>query len=42
MGITIRIENAELLESDEPFVMIANHQAALDVYSLFLSTGINA
>lgn len=33
MGLKVRIENEELLESDEPFVMIANHQAALDVYS---------
>lgn len=35
MGIKVRLENKELLESDEPFVLIANHQAALDVYSKF-------
>lgn len=33
MGIKVRIENEELLESEGPFVIIANHQAALDVYS---------
>ena len=35
MNIRVRLENEELLESDEPFVLIANHQAALDVYSEF-------
>ncbi|KAI6173450.1 1-acyl-sn-glycerol-3-phosphate acyltransferase [Aphelenchoides besseyi] len=34
MQINIQVENQELLESDEPYVMIANHQAALDVYTM--------
>ena len=35
MNIRISIDkvNSELLETDEPYVMIANHQAALDVFS---------
>jgi 1-acyl-sn-glycerol-3-phosphate acyltransferase len=33
MNIKIRVENEELLNSEEPFVLIANHQAAVDVYS---------
>ena len=35
LGINISVdkENAELLESDEPYVLVANHQAALDVLS---------
>jgi len=34
LNIKITIENKELLESDEPYVMIGNHQAALDVYAM--------
>ncbi|KAI6191645.1 1-acyl-sn-glycerol-3-phosphate acyltransferase [Aphelenchoides bicaudatus] len=32
MGVKVRVENRELLDSEEPY--IANHQAALDVYTM--------
>jgi len=34
MNVKITIENEELLESDEAYVIVANHQAALDVYTM--------
>lgn len=34
LNITYKIENAELLESDEPYVLIANHQSAIDVLTM--------
>ncbi|CAD5229056.1 unnamed protein product [Bursaphelenchus okinawaensis] len=34
MNIEYEIENEELLESEEPYVLIANHQAAIDVFTM--------
>lgn len=31
--IRFRVENEELLDTEEPFILIANHQSALDVLS---------